>query len=54
MATYIGSLGEFREGKEDWSQYAERLDHFISTNGIEEDKKKDVFLAVIGPQACKL
>jgi len=54
MAAYIGSVGEFREGKEEWSQYAERLDHFILVNGIKDDQKKDVFLAVIGPQAYKL
>ena len=54
MAAYIGSIGEYREGKEEWSQYAERLDHFLSANGIEDAKKKDVFLAVIGPQPYKL
>ena len=51
MAAYIGSIGEYREGKEEWSQYAERLNHFLSANGIE---KKDVFLTVIGPQTYKL
>jgi len=39
MALYIGSVGEFREGKEEWSQYAERLDHFILANGIKNEQK---------------
>ena len=42
------------EGKEEWSQYAERLDHFLSANAIADEKKKDVFLSVIGPQTYKL
>ena len=50
MAAYIGSVGKYVEGKEEWSQYAECLDHFISANGIADEKKKDVFLVVIGPQ----
>ena len=50
MAAYIGSIGEYMEGKEEWSQYAERLDQFLSAIGIADKKKKDVFLAVIGPQ----
>ena len=54
MAAFIGSIGEYREGKEEWSQYAERLNHFFSANGIEDEKKKDIFLAVIGPQTYKL
>ena len=45
---------EYREGKEEWSQYAEHLNHFLSANGIADDKKKDVFLTVIGPQTYKL
>ena len=48
MTAYVGSIGEYREGKEEWSQYVEHLQHFLSVNGIEDDKKKDVFLTVIG------
>ena len=48
MAT-IGRIEEFREEKEDWDQYAERLDHFFAANGIRDaDKNRSVFLAVIG------
>ena len=53
MAT-IGRIEEFREEKEDWDQYAERLDHFFTANGITgADKKLLVFLTVIGAKAYK-
>ena len=53
MAT-IGRIEEFREDKEDWDQYAERLDHFFAANGITgADKKRSVFLTVIGAKAYK-
>ena len=55
MATHIGTIGEFQEGREDWKQYAERLQHFMDANGItDEDRKRAVFLTVIGPKAYKL
>ena len=54
MAAYIGSIGEYREGKEEWAQYTERLNHFLSANGIKDEKKKDVFLTVIWLQTYKL
>ena len=53
MAT-IGRIEEFREDKEEWSQYAERLGHFFAANGItSNDKKRSVFLTVIGARAYK-
>ena len=53
MAT-IGRIEEFREDKEEWSQYAERLGHFFAANGItSNDKKRSVFLTVIGAKAYK-
>ena len=53
MAT-IGRIEEFREDKEEWSQYAERLGHFFAANGItSNDKKRSVFLTVIGVKAYK-
>ena len=53
MAT-IGRIEEFREDREDWDQYAERLDHFFSANGITDAaKKRSVFLTVIGAKAYK-
>ena len=53
MAT-IGRIEEFREDKEEWSQYAERLEHFFAANNItNNDKKRSVFLTVIGARAYK-
>ena len=55
MTSYIGHVGEFVEGREEWSQYAERLGHFMSANGIiEAERKRDVFLSVIGPKEYRL
>jgi len=51
MAVYTESIGEFREGKEEWLQYAEYLDHFLlARNGIKDTKKINTLLAVIGLQ----
>ena len=48
-------MGEFEEGREEWTQYAERPGHFLKANGITGgDKKRAVFLSVIGPKAYKL
>ena len=53
MAT-IGRIEEFREDKEEWSQYTERLEHFFAANGItSNDKKRFVFLTVIRARAYK-
>lgn len=55
MAGQIGAIGEFEEGREEWTQYAERLGHFLVANGITEDeRKRAVLLSVIGPKAYKL
>ena len=29
MAATFGRIDEFEEGKEDWTQYIERLEHFF-------------------------
>ena len=43
------------EGREEWTQYAERLGHFLTANRItDREKKRAVFLSVIGPKAYKL
>ena len=55
MATTVGKVEEFDASREEWSQYAERLGHFFEANVIDDgDKKRSVFLAVIGPVAYKL
>ena len=53
MAT-VGRIEEFREEKEEWTQYAERLEHFFAANGItNNDKKCSVFLTVVGAKAYR-
>ena len=40
--------------KEEWTQYAERLEHFFAANGItNNDKKHSMFLTVIDAKATK-
>ena len=52
MAAVFGKIEEF---KEDWSQYVERLGHFFQANGtVEEDKKRSIFLTMVGLTAIKL
>ena len=54
MATF-GKVDEFDPSKEEWSQYVERLTHFFQANEIDEaEKKRAVFLSVIGPATYKL
>ena len=54
MATF-GKVDEFDASKEEWSQYVECLTHFFLANGIDEaEKKRAVFLSVIGPATYKL
>ena len=55
MAALFGQVGEFIEGEEEWSQYAECLENFLAVNGITEDNRKmSVFLAIIGAKEYKL
>ena len=51
----IGPIGEFDPAQEQWTQYTERLSHFLTANGItEEERKKAVLLTVMGRRAYKL
>ena len=55
MATLVGHIGPFVEGQEEWPQYAERVEHFFTANGIKRDDKcLAVFLSIIGPQMYTL
>ena len=47
----IGSIGEFHESQEPWSQYVQRLEQFFAANDNPDSKKAAVFLATIGPNA---
>ena len=55
MAALIGKIEEFREGKEEWLQYIERLEHYFVANDVTTAARKQaVLLTVIGPDAYKL
>ena len=55
MAATLGKVEEFDSSKEDWQQYTERLNHFFVANGIADaEKKRAVFLSVIGPATYKI
>ena len=47
VAKLIGQVGEFVEGQEEWSQYAERVDHYFVANDVDgAEKKRAVFLSL--------
>ena len=48
MAGLLRKIGEFDSATEDWTSYLERLTHYLATNGIAEEKKKDTFLCCVG------
>jgi len=54
MATH-GSMSEFKPGgKESWTTYTERLDHYFAANGVTDaDKKRSILLAVCGAATFK-
>ena len=54
MAAIIGNLGPFDEKSEKFSDYIDRFEAYVVANDIDDDKKVNVFLAVIGPDAYKL
>ena len=55
MSVFIGTVGEFQQEREDWTQYCDRLEHYFQANGItDENKKKSIFLVIIGPASLKL
>ena len=54
MATF-GTIGEFVEGNEDWTEYEERLGHFFAANGVtEEPKQRSILLSVCGARTYRL
>ena len=54
MANYFGQVGEFDPAKEDWTHYAERVEHFFTANAITNDEEKTaLLLTTIGPTALK-
>ena len=53
-ASKIGRLEEFDYTTDDWTTYAERIEHYFKANDMAEDKKKDALLASIGGKTFTL
>ena len=55
MAVLFGNVGEFVPPQEEWTQYEDKISHFFTANGIEDDDKKcAVFLSMVAPSTYKL
>ena len=52
MATLLGKMGEFDPRTEEWLQYKERF--FIANSITSNDKKRAVFLSVVGAETFKV
>ena len=50
----IASVGEYCDDKEDFESYTERLSAWLVVNGVTDEQKSSVFLAVIGASTYKL
>jgi len=46
MAYFIGNIGEYKEGKEDFESYLERFEQWMIVNEVEQGKKANVFLSI--------
>lgn len=44
----IGRIEEYEESVEDWPTYIERLEEYMTANGIEEKKKVSTLISVMG------
>ena len=54
MATTFGRISEFDQKLEDWIQYSEQLQFFLTANKIDdEDQKKVILLTVIGQRRTR-
>ena len=54
MAGTLGRVEEFDGNKDDWQQYVERLEHLFQANDVGAEKKRAVFLSVIGSATYKI
>ena len=50
----IASVGEYCDDKEDFESYTERLSAWLVVNGVTDEQKSSVFLAVINASTYKL
>lgn len=49
MATY-GQISVFDAAVESWSQYVEKLEHFVLANDVTVEKKKAILLTLVWGQ----
>ena len=49
-----GNVCVFEEKVESFEDYRDRVDCFMSANSIDQAKRTDLFLAIIGPESFKL
>ena len=50
-----GAVAAFDPSKEDFSSYAERLDHYFIANDVKDEaKQRSILLSVCGPATYKL
>lgn len=55
MVLYSSDIGlQFDETAENFDNYEERLMQFLAANKIEEDRRKAIFLSVVGPKTFAL
>ena len=55
MAASLGHIGSFNPTVEDWTAYAERIEHYFLANGITDaTKKRSILLTVCGPTTYQL
>ena len=45
MASYIGNIEPFVEGREDWQAYSESLEQYFLLNGIAGERQVPAFLS---------
>ena len=50
----LGNISEFTETAESFGDYADRVDAFFAANDIDEEKRTNVFLSMIGATTYKL
>lgn len=53
MANHVGQIGQY-EKSTDFSSYLERFEYFVEANDIKEEKRKAVFLSVVGETTFQL
>ena len=52
MTATFGHIDEFEEGKEDWIQYVERLEHFFRSQRCEHGCKEMFHSAICHGSQC--